>query len=208
MEEIHKFLNIAAPIFTFFSILLHPPASVRIQVPLLCPLYLLGEDVADKVVLFIGASSGIGEHLAYEYARRGACLASTARRQASLHEVADMAMELGAPEAIVIHADASKAALLSMFETLRVELGLEIGITIVTPGFMESKITQGKHMTQDGQMEVDRRLRDVKVEIFPVAAVEGCARLIVDGPAGGQVHDCAELVQEHLPVEGVLPRGD
>ncbi|KAK4800820.1 hypothetical protein SAY86_021307 [Trapa natans] len=206
MEEIHKFLNIAAPIFTFFSILLHPPASVRIQVPLHCPLYLHGEDVADKVVLFIGASSSIGDHLAYEYARRGACLASTARRQASLREVADM--ELGAPEAIVIHADASKAALLSMFETLRVELGLEIGITIVTPGFMESKITQGKHLTQDGQMEVDRRLRDVKVEIFLVAAVEGCARSIVDGPAGGQVHDCAELVQEHLPVEGVLPRGD
>ncbi|XP_024971646.1 11-beta-hydroxysteroid dehydrogenase-like 3 [Cynara cardunculus var. scolymus] len=41
------------------------------------------ENVAGKVVLIVGASSGIGEHIAYEYARRGACLVLAARREES-----------------------------------------------------------------------------------------------------------------------------
>lgn len=35
---------------------------------------------------------------------------------------------------------ASKAALISFFETLRVELGWSIGITIVTPGFIKTEL--------------------------------------------------------------------
>lgn len=72
-----------------------------------------------------------------------------------------------------------------MFETLRVELGPEIGITIVTPGFVESELTQGEHLLQEGKLEVDPGLRDVQVGIFPVAAAEGCARSIVDGACRG-----------------------
>nr|POE57876.1 11-beta-hydroxysteroid dehydrogenase 1a [Quercus suber] len=38
---------------------------------------------------------------------------------------------------------ASKAAQISFFETLRTEVGLDIGITIVTLGAIESEMTQG-----------------------------------------------------------------
>lgn len=48
------------------------------------------------------------QHLAYEYGRRGACLALTARREKSLQEVADRARDLGSPNVITIRADVSK----------------------------------------------------------------------------------------------------
>lgn len=57
--------------------------------------------------------------------------------------------------------NASKAAVKSFFETLRVELGSDVGITIVTPGFIESEILQGKFVTHDGQLHVDKDARDV-----------------------------------------------
>lgn len=56
---------------------------------------------------------------------------------------------------------ASKAAVISFFETLRVELGSEVGITIVTPGLIESEITQGKFLNKEGRMVLDQELRDV-----------------------------------------------
>lgn len=49
-----------------------------------------------------------------------------------------------------------------MYETLRTEFGPNIQITIVTPGYMESELTQGKFlMSDDGKMMVDQDLRDV-----------------------------------------------
>ncbi|KAL9672757.1 hypothetical protein QQ045_029009 [Rhodiola kirilowii] len=66
------------------------------------------ENVAGKVVLIVGASSGLGEHMAYEYARKGACLALVARREDRLREIRDRAFWLGSREAIYIQADVSK----------------------------------------------------------------------------------------------------
>ena len=48
------------------------------------------------------------KYLAYEYARRGACLALAARRQERLREVADKARVLGSPDVIFIPTDISK----------------------------------------------------------------------------------------------------
>ena len=38
----------------------------------------------------------------------------------------------------------------------------EIGITVVTPGFVESEITKGKALYSHGRMEVHQDVRDVK----------------------------------------------
>ncbi|KAL8230513.1 hypothetical protein R6Q57_000291 [Mikania cordata] len=83
------------PLYTLFKLLFYICRSIS------------KEDVAGKVVLIVGASSGIGEHVAYEYARRGACLVLAARREKSLREVVETALSLGAPKAIAVPADVS-----------------------------------------------------------------------------------------------------
>ena len=57
---------------------------------------------------------------------------------------------------------ASKAAVVAFYETLRVEVGSDIHIMIVTPGFIESEMTKGKHLAGDGRMLVDEAVRDVR----------------------------------------------
>ncbi|WVZ78085.1 hypothetical protein U9M48_025850 [Paspalum notatum var. saurae] len=64
-----------------------------------------GDDLARKVVLITGASSGIGEQLAYQYAMKRSSLVLVARRESSLRQAADRALELGAPDVIVLPGD-------------------------------------------------------------------------------------------------------
>ncbi|KAE8717448.1 11-beta-hydroxysteroid dehydrogenase-like 6 [Hibiscus syriacus] len=66
---------------------------------------LLEENVRGRVILITGASSGVGEHVAYEYARRGARLALVARRQGQLQQVGDVCEMSGSPEAVCIVGD-------------------------------------------------------------------------------------------------------
>ncbi|KAK4264542.1 hypothetical protein QN277_025702 [Acacia crassicarpa] len=279
MDVINSFLNIAAPPFTFFFLALFLPVYWSLKF-FLCTLNsIFAENLAGKVVLITGASSGIGEHLAYEYGKRGARLALSARRENALREVADRAREFGSPDVIIIHSDvsnvedcsrmvedtvnhfgrldhlvnnagittsklfqeetditnlrpimetnfwgsvyttrsalphlkksrgkivvissvdswmpaprrniysASKAALLSMYESLRVEVGTEIGITIVTPGYIESEMTKGKFLMGEGRVEVDQELRDVEVSAVPVGSASECAKAIVKSVARGE----------------------
>ncbi|XP_012471096.1 11-beta-hydroxysteroid dehydrogenase A [Gossypium raimondii] len=279
MDLIHKFLNLVAPSFTFFSFVFLLPPIYFFNFFLSILRSVFSENLAGKVVVITGASSGIGEHLAYEYGRRGARLALTARREKSLQEIADRARDLGSPDVIVIRADvskvddcrrlveetvnhfgrldhlvnnagintvcmfedappdmslfraimdtnfwgsvyttrfavphlktskgkivvmssaaswmndprtsvynASKAALTAFFDTLRIELGSEVKITIVTPGFIESEITQGKFLQRDGNMEVQQDMRDVQVSSIPVGSASGCAQAIVNSASKG-----------------------
>uniref|UniRef100_A0A7C9DQV4 11-beta-hydroxysteroid dehydrogenase n=1 Tax=Opuntia streptacantha TaxID=393608 RepID=A0A7C9DQV4_OPUST len=108
MDLINWGLNIVAPPFTFFSLcLLLPPFHLLKFLLFVLRSLFFTEDVAGKVVIITGASSGIGEQLAYEYARRGACLVLAARRGKSLREVADMCLEVGSSDAVTITADVS-----------------------------------------------------------------------------------------------------
>lgn len=81
---------------------------------------------------------------------------------------------------------ASKAAMALFFETLRIELGRDIKITLVTPGFVESEMTQGKSIDKTGNVEVNPRLRDIEVGITPVLKVDDCAKAIVNGACRGE----------------------
>lgn len=107
MDLIHKFLNLVAPPFTFFSLCLFLPPFYAFKFFLSTLSSVFSESVEGKVVLITGASSGIGEYLAYEYARRGACSALVARREISLREVAEGARKLGSPDVVVIQTDVS-----------------------------------------------------------------------------------------------------
>ncbi|CAB4280468.1 unnamed protein product [Prunus armeniaca] len=271
-DIINKVLNIIIPpiSLTFFLFLLPPYLFHKFLLSAVRSVF--SEDVAGKVVLITGASSGIGEHMAYEYARRGACLALVDRRENLLQSVASRAMSIGSPDVLVIPADvskvencrrfvdvavnhfgrldhlvnnagitpvclfeettdvtkiapamdttfgvqymaptlpfhtlkgaegrlwgllplpdgcgslishwvqATKSAVISFYETLRVEIGREVGITIVTPGLVESEMTKGKFLSEEGQL--------VEVSIMPILPVKEAAKSIVDSACRGEI---------------------
>ncbi|KAF8074342.1 hypothetical protein N665_1112s0002 [Sinapis alba] len=74
---------------------------------------------------------------------------------------------------------ASKAAVIAFYETLRSEFGSKVGVTIVAPGVVDSEMTQGKFMTNNGQLIVDKELRDVQISVLPVESAERCAKAII-----------------------------
>lgn len=53
--------------------------------------------------------------------------------------------------------------MINFFETLRVEIGDAIGITIATPGWVESEMTKGKVLSEHGDTQVDQETRDVSL---------------------------------------------
>ncbi|KAM7274135.1 hypothetical protein ACFE04_028799 [Oxalis oulophora] len=61
-----------------------------------------------KVVLITGAAGGIGEQMAYEYARRGACLVLVDIKEDSLDKVAKKATQIGSPDVLSLQADVSQ----------------------------------------------------------------------------------------------------
>ncbi|GAQ91341.1 short-chain dehydrogenase reductase [Klebsormidium nitens] len=66
--------------------------------------------VRGKAVVIHGASSGIGEHIAYEFAMRGANLVLAARRMERLHKVTENCFLLGASDVTILEADVQKEA--------------------------------------------------------------------------------------------------
>jgi len=74
----------------------------------------------DKVVVITGASSGIGEALAYEFAKQGAILFLCARRPEKLAEVATTCKEKYGAENVVIHkADVTRESdIMRLIETI------------------------------------------------------------------------------------------
>ncbi|EEF34360.1 Corticosteroid 11-beta-dehydrogenase, putative [Ricinus communis] len=66
------------------------------------------EDMEDKVVIITGASSGIGEQIAYEYAKRKANLVLIARREQRLRGISEKARLFGAKHVMIMAADVVK----------------------------------------------------------------------------------------------------
>ncbi|OVA09597.1 Short-chain dehydrogenase/reductase SDR [Macleaya cordata] len=278
MELIHVIMDLVVPPIILVGLLIIiPPYLIYKFVSFILRSFSI-EDLTGKVVLITGASSGIGEYLAYAYAKRGARLVLVARREKRLREVAEKARGFGSPDVLVSSADvskvedckrfveeavhyfgrldhlvnnagitsayafedvtditlpthlmnvnfwgsiypthfaiphlrkskgkivviaslaswlyapnmifygASKAAMYNFFETLRVELGSSVAISIVSPGFIESEMTQGKHLSENGTMELDPQKRDAQIGMFPVRGVMECANTIVHGVCRG-----------------------
>uniref|UniRef100_A0A0K8S0F6 Hydroxysteroid 11-beta-dehydrogenase 1-like protein A-like protein n=1 Tax=Crotalus horridus TaxID=35024 RepID=A0A0K8S0F6_CROHD len=109
------------------------------------------EMVRGKRVLVTGSSSGIGEQMAYEFARMGAHLMLTSRREEQLQKVVQKCQKLGASSAHYVVADMSNLTAAQMVvEETKAQLGgldqlvlNHVGGTSFGPfkGTMESVIT-------------------------------------------------------------------
>ncbi|CAI5509336.1 unnamed protein product [Closterium sp. Naga37s-1] len=92
--------------------------------------------------------------------------------------------------------NAAKAALVNFFDTLRVEVGDEVGITVATPGWVESEMTAGKFVTAEGRVVWDKEQRDRYVRVpswyttflyyrvFAPDVMESLSRLLFTAPRG------------------------
>ncbi|KAK4256917.1 hypothetical protein QN277_006578 [Acacia crassicarpa] len=81
--------------------------------------------------------------------------------------------------------NASKAAVINLYECHRTELEKDIGITIVCPGLIESEMTQGKFLSKEGRLILDQEMRDAQVSAMPVRPVALAAKAIVNGACRG-----------------------
>ncbi|BAA96982.1 11-beta-hydroxysteroid dehydrogenase-like [Arabidopsis thaliana] len=107
MDLNNKIFNILLPIVTVSFLLVFMPFSIFFKLLQFIRGCKESEKVNGKVVIITGSSSGIGEHLAYEYARRGAYLTLVARREDRLQVVADRCRKLGSPDVAVVRGDVS-----------------------------------------------------------------------------------------------------
>ncbi|KAJ9567838.1 hypothetical protein OSB04_003804 [Centaurea solstitialis] len=261
MDISRDLFNFVFLLFSVSNIIFYVPLVWLFNLLRVCFKPVYPKELVGKVILITGASSGIGKHLAIEYAKEGACLALIARREKQLQMVAQNAKAMGSPDVIAITADvskhldcsrfveetikhfgkldylvnnaaiatygffedqttvpdhdpvmdinfwgsiyttyfalphlkrnqgkiivicscggwfgtpgvsmynASKTALVSFFETLRMELDSEVDITIVTPGMVDSNLTN------------DKWIEEENVKWAPMISVEKFVKTIVD----------------------------
>ncbi|XP_042487762.1 11-beta-hydroxysteroid dehydrogenase-like 4A [Macadamia integrifolia] len=279
MGLIQNLLNLVIPPITVVFIFLILPFLSFFKFIHFILRHLFPEKMRGKVVLITGGASGIGEHLAYEYAKKGAYLVLVDKREERLGKVAEKAGQLGSPDVLVVAADvslvdqckrfideavnhfgrldhlvcnagigssctfqdmpdvtkflpvmnvnfwgsiyptyfaiphlkkykgkiivnasvagwmitpranvygASKAALINFYDNLRIEVAPEISIVVVSPGFIDSELTRGKHLTKKGEVEVDEKLIKAAGGVgIPIESTGDCAKAIVTGVCRG-----------------------
>ncbi|KAJ9709910.1 hypothetical protein PVL29_001409 [Vitis rotundifolia] len=277
---LHKAINLVLTPLVFAIICLILPFLIIFRLVVSISSRFSSENMAGKVVLITGASSGIGEHMAYEYAKMGACLALVARRQEKLEAVAARARGLGSPDVLALRADvsnvndckrsiddtinhfgkldhlvnnagigsicaleevtditnsgslmdvnywgsvyptyfaiphlrktkgkivvnsstsalvqppsmsfytSSKAAVIGFFESLRGELDPEVTVSIVTLGFVESEMTEGKLVSGNGEVIVAPNLiKAISPKGLPKMRAGLAAKAIVDAICRGE----------------------
>ncbi|KAI3728420.1 hypothetical protein L6452_17057 [Arctium lappa] len=217
--EGYKFMEALLIMKSFFSVAFHMGAHHH--PPIMFP---ANRKHGRKSRFDHGASSGLGELMAYEYEKRGACLAIIAIKEAHsrLEEVAERARVLfmfadvskvdecrmfvddtvthfGRLDHLVANAGigpfysididvtkfapvmASKAALISFYDSLRFEVSPTITITILTLGFIQTDFITAKYSTNG----VGIRLKNDMGAVYPSMGAKPCARAIVDGVCKG-----------------------
>ncbi|MDP5171277.1 MAG: SDR family oxidoreductase [Bacteroidia bacterium] len=108
----------------------------------------------EKVVWITGASSGIGEALSYEFAKQGASLVLSARREAELQRVKNNC-PASAGEILVLPLDLSQpATFTAAFEQVIQALG-QVDVLVNNAGFSQ------RSLTRDTSTEVDRKVMEV-----------------------------------------------
>lgn len=108
-----------------------------------------------KVVWITGASSGIGEALAYELAKRGAKLILSSRRKEELERVKGNCFAPAQPNIRILPLDLAQSATLQLTTEAAMQLFGKIDILINNGGISQ------RSLAKETSIEVDRRLMEV-----------------------------------------------
>jgi short-subunit dehydrogenase len=111
--------------------------------------------IKGKVVWITGASSGIGESLAYEMAKQGAKLILSARRKDELLRVKGNCIESAQPDVRTLALDLSKPEMLKLSTEAALQIFGHIDILINNGGISQ------RSFAKDTSVDVDRRLMEV-----------------------------------------------
>lgn len=145
----------------------------------------------DRTALVTGASSGIGEELARELARRGHGVTLVARRKGRLAELATE-LERQGVRAEVLDADLGDRAARAELPGRVAELGLEVAVLVNNAGLS----TTGPV----AQADVDAELNMVEVDV--AAVVDLCTRFVpgmVARRSGGVLNVASTAAFQPLP---------
>jgi len=132
-----------------------------------------------KKVIITGASSGIGEAIAMEYASKGYALGLIARRMDRLQALKDKLSEQGSIVAIRALDVTDDQQILPTFESISDELG---GVDIV---IANAGIT-AVHRTGKDDFEMNRKIIQINL-VSAMATVDAAARLFRESKSKGQI---------------------
>src|SRR5690349_20106530 len=111
--------------------------------------------VKGKVIWITGASSGIGEALAYELAKKGAKIILSARRKEELNRVKGNCVAESQPDVRVLSFDLTKPETLKLSTEAAIQLFGHVDILINNGGISQ------RSFAKETLIDVDRRLMEV-----------------------------------------------
>lgn len=111
--------------------------------------------LANKVIWLTGASSGIGEALAYELAKKGARLILSARRKEELERVKGNCIPSSQPDVRILPLDLTQSATLRLTTDAAIQVFGHVDILINNGGISQ------RSFAKDTLLEVDRRIMEV-----------------------------------------------
>ncbi len=131
----------------------------------------------DQVVWITGASSGIGEALAAEFAARGARLVLSARRADELERVAERCRGAGAADVLVLPLDVCDQDAVAAAPGTVIERFARIDWLINNAGISQ------RSLCEETQLDVYRRLFDVDV-MGPIALTKAVLPQMIEQRSG------------------------
>lgn len=140
----------------------------------------------DKVVWITGATSGIGEALAYEFAARGAKLVLSARRKEQLDAVALRAQDKGAPEVMVQTLDLADASTLQPAADAVLARFGKVDALLNNGGISQ------RDLALNTPLEVDRRV--MEIDFFGTVALTKAILPAMLENGGGHIGVTSSLV--------------
>jgi short-subunit dehydrogenase len=111
--------------------------------------------LSQKVVWITGASSGIGEALAYELAKKGCKLILSARRKIELERVKGNCVASAQPDVRVLAFDITEPSMLTLNVQAAIQFFGRVDILINNSGISQ------KSLIKDTIIDVDRKIMDV-----------------------------------------------